>query len=234
MKLSIVIPCRNEEQNIPRFAVELWPVLEKLECDFEVIIVDDGSNDCTAKRAIELGKPEMRMVRHKKQGLGAAIRTGIDAASGDWLITLDADLTFSPDLIPKLLEGQSLHPKADFIIGSPNLGGYSENIPDWRMAISKIANGVYRVLLGKPVTSINQIFRLYKTEQLKNLKLEAVGFDINAEILFKLVFGGKNFIEVPAKLTCRLYGESKLNYAREIRRHLILIMKIIKWKFFGF
>ncbi|HEY4527465.1 MAG TPA: hypothetical protein VJL09_00280, partial [Candidatus Paceibacterota bacterium] len=79
-------------------------------------------------------------------------------------------------------------------------------------------------------TSVNPIFRLYKTRQLKELTLEAGGFEIFAEILFKLVFGGKTFVEVPAELTGRLYGVSKLNYAREIRRHFFLILKILKWK----
>lgn len=235
MKLSVVIPCYNEEQNVPRFAEELWPILKGLGYDFEIIIVDDGSRDETVREIKKINKPEICLVRHDtNRGLGVAIRTGINASSGELLVVLDADLTFHPNLISRLLEERNVHPEADFIIGSPNLGGYGKDIPVWRLIISKVANGVYRVLLGREITSINQIFRLYKTEQLKGLKLEAVGFDINAEILFKLVFKGKNFIEVPAKLTNRLHGKSKLNYAREIRRHLILIFKIIKWKFFGF
>lgn len=234
-KLSVIIPCCNEERNVPRFADELWPVLESLNLDFEVVIVDDGSKDETVREVEKLNQPQIHLVRHDKNcGLGAAMRTGIAAATGDRLIFLDGDLTFHPTLIPCLLQAKCEHPEADFVIGSPNLGGYGKDIPAWRLWISKSANLVYRVLLGRPITSINQIFRLYKTEQLKKLNLTAVGFDINAEILFKLVFGGKKFIEVPAELTARLHGVSKLNYAREIRRHLVLIFKILKWKFWGF
>jgi len=234
-KLSVIIPCCNEEQNIPRFTTELWPILESLKLDFEVIIVDDGSKDNTVVEVKKINKPQLRLARHEvNTGLGAAMRTGITAATGYWLIFLDADLTFHPNIIPNLLETADKHPDADFVIGSPNLGGYGKDIPAWRLWISKLANLIYRVLLGRPVTSINQIFRLYKTEQLKQLSLSAVGFDINAVILFKLVFSGRKFKEVPAELTARLFGVSKLNYGREIRRHLVLVFKILKWKFFGF
>lgn len=235
MKLSVLIPCCNEEKNIPRFATELWPVLVGTGFDFEVILVDDGSKDSTLAEAAKLPQPQVRVVKHDtNKGLGAAIRSGIDASSGDLLIPLDADLTFHPTLIPALLRALSEHPTVDFVIGSPALGGYGEEIPGWRLWISKAANLLYGTLLGKPITSINQILRVYKTSQLKALPLEAVGFDINAEILFKLVFSGKTFVEIPAVLTQRIYGTSKLNYGREIRRHVVLLGKIISWKLFGF
>ncbi|MDO8499681.1 MAG: glycosyltransferase family 2 protein [bacterium] len=235
MKLSIIIPCCNEELNIPRLVPELWPVLENIGGDFEVIMVDDGSKDSTAAEIKKIIKPQAHLVQHEvNRGLGSAMRTGIAAATGDRLIFLDCDLTFSPNLIPRLIAGAASHPEADFIIGSPNLGGYGEGIPAWRLWISKAANFIYYILLGQPITSINQILRLYKTADLKSLPLEAMGFDINAEILFKLVFRGKKFFEVPAELTNRLLGVSKLNYRREIQRHLVLTLKIIKWKLFGF
>lgn len=76
--------------------------------------------------------------------------------------------------------------------------------------------------------------QMYETEDLKNIPLEAVGFDINAESLFKLVFHGRTFVEIPAELTQRKYGESKLNYIKETRRHMLLIFRIMRWKIFGF
>lgn len=234
MKLSIVLPCYNEEQNIPRIVPELFPVLEKCNPDFEVVIVDDGSRDGSVDEIKKINDERVCLVEHDiNQGLGAAIRTGIANATGDYLITMDTDFTFHPNLIPVLLTALNTHPEVDFVIGSPNLGGYDVGIPGWRMAISKSANRFYRFLLGRPATSINQIFRLYKIEQLKSLPLEAIGFDINTEILFRLVFCGKRFVEVPAELTQRLYGVSKLNYYKEIRRHLVLICRVIKWKWFA-
>ena len=231
MKLSVVLPAFNEEENVPRIAPELLPILEKIAPDFEVIVVDDGSTDRTAEFIEKMNHPKIRLIKHGvNKGIAEAIRTGIRAASGEYLIFLDSDLTFHPNLIPRLFEALEKNPAVDFIIGSPALAKYGENIPGWRIFISKAANFVYSFLLGKPVTSVDQIFRLYKTGQLKELKLESGGFEICAEILFKLVFGGRTFVEVPAELTQRKYGVSKLNYAREIRRHFFLILKILKWK----
>lgn len=233
-KLSVIIPCFNEELNVPRYAAEVWPVLQAIGLPFEVVIVDDGSKDGTVREVEKLSKAETKLVRHEvNKGLGQAVRTGIAAATGDLVVTLDGDLTFHPRLIPRLLEAYRQEPSVDFIIGSPNLGGYDKNIPQWRLVISKLANGFYRFLLGKKITAINPIFRLYKTKDVQGLSLTAVGYDINAEILFKLVYRGKTFREVPAELTQRQFGVSKLRYGREIRRHLALIAKILKWRVFG-
>ncbi|MBI4059659.1 glycosyltransferase family 2 protein [Candidatus Giovannonibacteria bacterium] len=234
MKLSVVLPCFNEETNVPRIGPELLPVLDKITPDFEVIVVDDGSTDRTAQLVDKMQNPKVRLIEHGvNKGLAQGVRTGLAAATGEYIIFLDSDFTFHPNLIPKLFEALEKNPGADFVVGSPNLAKYDENIPAWRIFIAKAATLVYSLLLGKPTTSINPIFRLYKTRQLKELALEAGGFEINAEILFKLVFRGRKFVEIPAELTQRQYGVSKMNYPREIRRHFFLILKILKWKFIG-
>ncbi|MDP3784923.1 MAG: glycosyltransferase family 2 protein [bacterium] len=234
MKLSIILPAFNEEENITRIGPELLPVLEKITPDFEVIVVDDGSTDRTAELLKKMRNHKIRLLKHDvNKGLAQGMRTGLAAATGEYIIFLDSDFTFHPSLIPKLFEALAKNPGVDFIVGSPDLAKYDENIPAWRIFIAKAAILVYSMLLGKPTTSVNPIFRLYKTQQLKELKLEAGGFEINAEILFKLVFRGRKFVEIPAELTQRKYGVSKLNYFKEIRRHFFLILKILKWKFIG-
>ncbi len=234
-KLSVILPCLNEERNIRRIPAELLPVLKNIGEDFEIIIVDDGSTDDSEREVLKIKEPRIKIVKHfKNLGLGCAIRTGIDNAKGDLLITLDTDFTFSPKYIPLLLENMKKRPDIDFIIGSPALGSYGKDINYLRVIISKTANKFYSFLAGGKMTSINQIFRLYRTEQLKNLSLESNGFEISAEILFKLVFSGRKFLEVPVALTRRIYGVSHLNYRKEIIRHFFLILKILKWKIFGF
>lgn len=234
-KLSVILPCLNEEKNIRRISTELLPILKELKEDFEIIAVDDGSTDNSEKEIIKIGDPHIKLIKHPKNlGLGHAIRTGINNAKGDLLVTLDTDFTFSPKFIPLLLENLKKKPNIDFIIGSPALGGHEKNIHSLRVIVSKMANKTYSFLLGRKATAITSIFRLYKTEQLKNLSLESKGFEIVAEILFKLVFSGRKFFEVPVPLTQRIYGVSHLNYRREIIRHFFLILKILKWKIFGF
>lgn len=232
MKLSVVIPCFNEEENIRRVVPELLPALDGLQMESEVVLVDDGSTDGTAREIKDIRDPRVRGVTHEKnRGLSAAMKTGIAAASGDLIVFLDSDFTFHPKLVPSLLAALAAHPEVDFVIGSPKLGGYAKDIPAYRVFISKVANWVYATLLGRPVTSVNQIFRLYKAPALKALHLTSKGYEINAEILFKLVFAGHRFVEIPAELTTRQFGVSKLRYGRELRRHAVLLLKILAWKF---
>ncbi len=235
LELSIILPCFNEQENLKRIPAELLPVLKDLKKDFEIIIVDDGSTDNSVKETLKIKNNQIKLIKHHKNlGAGVAFQTGFNEAKGKLLITMDTDLTFSPKFIPLLLETMKKNPSIDFIIGSPRLGGYGKNVKFWRIIISKLSNRFYSFLLGKKVTAVTPFFRLYKTDQIKNLVLESKGFEIMAEILFKLVFSGKNFIEVPTPLTKRIYGVSHLNYPKEIVRHLFLVSKIIKWKFFNF
>lgn len=231
IKLSVVLPCFNEERNIKRIPEELLSVLDNSGIDFEVIIIDDGSTDNSEQEILKINDPRIRLIKHPKNlGLGYAIRTGIDNATGDLLVTLDADFTFSPKFIPLLLETMQKNPGADFVISSSVLKDYGR----FRVIASKLANKIYSFLLWKKNVSVNQIFKLFKTSQLKSLRLESEGFTICAEILFKLVLSGREFVEVPIPLTKRVYGISHLNYPREIVRHFFLALKIIKWRIFGF
>lgn len=230
--LSVILPAYNEEENLDRIPKELLSELNKLRVSYEVVIVDDGSKDNTLKKAKELSNkyPHIRVVPHaKNKGLGAAVRTGIRNSKGHLIVTLDTDFTFHPRLIRVLLNRFNKG-DVDFVSGSSNLAGYSKNIPGYRIFLSNACNLGYSILFAKKVTSVSPIFRLYKAEQVKRLKLNSTGFDINAEILAKLIISGKKFAEVPAKLTIRKYGVSKLNNFREIKNHLKMYCKIIWWR----
>ncbi|HZZ83569.1 MAG TPA: glycosyltransferase family 2 protein [Anaeromyxobacteraceae bacterium] len=227
--LSIIFPAFNEAESLKRYPAEVIPVFDALGCDYEVIIVDDGSQDETAAVASALG-PRVRLVRHERnRGLGAALCTGLAAAKGELVVTLDSDLTFSPHLVKILLERHA-HGDVDVVSGSPKLAGFAPEIPGWRIFVSKSASFVYSVILGQKITAVSPILRLYRRSDLAALPLKATGFDINAEILFLLVQRGKRIAEVPAPLTQRLHGESKLDYSREMRRHVRLIGRMLAWR----
>jgi len=236
-KLSVILPCFNEEENIKRIPEELLPILKNLGMDFEVIIVDDGSKDYSVTEALKIitNEPRIKLIKHpQNMGAGAAFQTGFQNAESDLLITMDADFTFSPKLIPLLLKTLKENPNIDFVSGSPVLGGYGKDVQLWRVVISKTINMIYSFLLGQKTTAVTPFFRLYKTEQIKSVPLDSRGFEICSEILFKMAFSGKKFIEAPTPLTKRIHGISHLNYKKEIINHIRLLLKIIKWKFFGF
>jgi dolichol-phosphate mannosyltransferase len=227
--LSVVIPAWNEARNVRRYPSELFPVLAELGMPVEAVLVDDGSKDDTVAVATAAGAP-LRVVSHaRNQGLGAALRTGFAEARGELIVTLDADLTFAPALIPKLLE-RFQRGDVDVVSGSPKLAGYGADIPQWRIAVSRLATLVYSRVLATDITSVSPILRLYRAADLRQLDLGSVGFDINAEILFGLIRQGKRVAEIPAPLTQRVFGESSLNYRREMVRHLRLVSKMLLWR----
>jgi dolichol-phosphate mannosyltransferase len=227
--LSFVFPAYNEADNLRRFPAEVFPAFDALREPYEIVVVDDGSRDDTAEVARSLGEP-VRLVPHaRNMGLGAAIKTGIAAARGDLIITMDSDLTFAPTLVPALL-ARFRQGDVDVVCGSPKLAGFAPNIPAYRIGMSKVATLLYSVVLGRRVTAVSPIFRLYRREDVQGLDVKTNGFDINAEILFKLIQAGKRIAEIPAPLTQRLHGESKLVYSKEIQRHLRLLGTMAKWR----
>lgn len=227
--ISFLFPAYNEAENLRRFPVEVFPVFDALRVPYEIIVVNDGSVDATADVAASLGG-FVRVVSHdRNRGLGEALRTGIREARGDIVITMDTDLTFAPELVSRLLErfGKG---DVDVVSGSPKLAGYGNDIPSYRVVIGKLSTLVYSLILGRKITAVSPIFRLYRRADIANLDIHATGFDINAEILFRLIQNRMRVAEVPAPLTQRIHGESKLDYPKEMRRHLRLVRRMLAWR----
>jgi dolichol-phosphate mannosyltransferase len=227
--ISFVFPAFNEGENLKRFPTEVVPVFNALGESYEIVVIDDGSTDDTAAIATSLGAP-VRLVKHdRNRGLGAAVRTGIKESQGDLIVTMDTDLTFAPSLVSSLLE-RFKKGDVDVVAGSPKLAGYGKDIPSYRVFVSMCSTLVYSAIFGKKITAVTPIFRLYRRADLIDLPLQATGFDINAEILFYLVRRGKRVAEVPAPLTQRVHGVSKLDYKKEMQRHLRLVWRMVKMR----
>lgn len=234
--LSVIVPCYNEEDNFPRYQKELYPYLndivkKKKIKNYEIIIIDDGSSDGTYKLAKELFKKNTRVVRHpENRGLGAAVRTGIENAEKELTLVIDADLTFHPRYIESVVDA-FIENNVDAVFGSPFMkGGGLEGVPWYRQILSRSVIGVYNLLLFRRITSITPIFKLYRTKDLKQMPLKSNGFDINAEIIFCLIQKNKEIKEIPVVLTTRVAGNSKINFRKEIKNHICMLIKILKWR----
>jgi len=230
-RLSVLVPFKDESDNLARYPRELLPALNDLGLHWELVLVDDGSGDdslAVARGLARLCREAQVVVHDVNRGLGAAIRSGIAAATGDVILTLDADLTFHPSLVAALVERYRVG-DVDLVLGSPMLAGF-EGVPWYRIALSRVANLVYQAALRRRLTAVTPIFRLYRAALLAGLEIESDGFEINAELLAKLLARGARVAEVPATLTSRLHGESKLVTSREIRNHLRLLGRLRRWR----
>lgn len=224
------MPCCNEEGNVRRYAAELLPPLDALGVPYEVLIVDDGSTDGTAAAAgaFAAGRPAVKVLRlAPNRGLGGALRAGFAAARGEWIATLDADLTFRPAALKDLLSAAKTA-DADLVAGSPYLRPGDMAGVSWRRRLpSLMLNALYRGLFGLQLTSYTPVFRLYRAARLSRLELTAEGFEINAEIAARALLAGWTVAEVPAALEARSAGVSKLRRGRELARHARLIGRLL-------
>lgn len=238
--ISIIIPLFNERENVIHYPSDLFPVIDDIGrrtgTVFEFIFVDDGSRDDTVERLAEVAnpRPDVRILRHpRNRGMGEAIRTGLSACRGDQVITMDADLTFRPADVERLIEAYRAT-QADCVSGSPYLGrGLMEEVTLFRLATSRSVNFLYRLLLGGGITCVSPIFRLYRRSVLGELNITSRNFEINAEIISKLLISGKKVVEVPVPLLARRHGSSKINLGKEARNYLVLLFKIFRTKYLG-
>jgi glycosyltransferase involved in cell wall biosynthesis len=239
--ISVIIPLYNEEENVLLYPERLIPVTESVirsfgeDCEF--VLVDDGSRDRTLERlrALEAKARNITVVPHgTNRGMGAAIRTGLAHARGNLVITLDSDLTYQPGDIGKLLAAYR-EEKAACISGSPfrEKDLTKEVSSPFRIFASRGVNFLYRILLGRDITCVSGIFRLYEKGALDGLTLRSDTFEIDAEILAKLILGGQSVREVGVTLHWREFGVSKLNVKREVRNNLKILARIFRTRFLG-
>ncbi len=208
----------------------MFPALERLGVSWEAVVVDDGSVDKTAAAAAALAAARSNIFvvsLRPGRGLGGALRAGFSAARGEWIATLDADLTFRPEALKDMLDAARAC-GAELVAGSPYLrSGDLEAVPWARTLPSLMMNALYRGLFGMRLTAYTPILRLYRAARLRELPLSCEGFEINAEIAARGLLDGWRVAEVPAALGTRSVGASKLGRGKELARHLSLIARLL-------
>jgi glycosyltransferase involved in cell wall biosynthesis len=198
-RTSVIIPAYNEEQGLP---IVLGKLLSLIDETYEVIVVDDGSTDGT--RDVAAAFP-CRVVSHaSNRGKAQAIKTGMKAARGEYLIFTDADDTYPIELIPRV--ASSLN-KADMVVGSRRRG--KEQIPAFNRAGNAIFRGAIRHLYGfKAHDPLTGLYGIRKTH-LDRMCLDSDGFCIEAEIAIKAARMGLRVLDIPIEYRPRV-GEAKL------------------------
>lgn len=215
MTLSVVIPAYNEERFIGTLLERIRAVdLSEFGLDTEVIVVDDCSTDRTADI---VGKdPGARLIRMPKNGgKGRAVRAGIAAATGDYLIIQDADLEYDPrDYVPMLRA--LLARRGDVVYGSRYLGRGKHANQSWGAYLGGRSLSVIAWLFtGRWLTDTVTAYKLFSRADLASLPLETSGFELDHEITSRMAARGRRIVEVPIQYMPRSREEGKKIGARD-------------------
>jgi dolichol-phosphate mannosyltransferase len=186
----------------------LRETLGTLGCRYEILVVDGGSHDGTRAVAERLGA---RVLRQTVPGYGAALQAGFDQASGSHILTLDADLSHSPTLVPLMWRHRH---HAAIVIASRYVAGGRAEMSAFRLALSRVLNSVFRRALSLPVRDLSSGFRLYRASTVRGRPLKSTDFDFNQETLIETYAAGHRIVEVPFWYRPRGSGRSKAKLLR--------------------
>jgi len=206
MKLTVIIPAYNEKNTIQ----EIVRRVKAMKMVDEIIIVDDGSTDGTrALIATMDGRENVTVILHEKnQGKGAAVRSGISAATGDVLMIQDADLEYDPREYPNLMKPIE-EGLADVVYGSRFLGAPHRAILFWNMVANKLLTLMTNILYNNILTDMETGYKVFKREVVADMKIHAKRFDFEPEFTAKILKKNVRVFEVPITFNPRDYSEGK-------------------------
>ena len=212
-KLSVIIPCYNEKKTIQAILKKIIESLNNYKIvDYEIIIVDDSSDDGTKELLNEIkNKEKMIIFFHETNlGKGAAIQTAIQHITGDVTIIQDADLEYDPYDYNKLLL-PFFETNADVVYGSRFLGGgkYTRIHFFWHYLANKILTFFCNSLINLNLTDMETGYKVFKSSILKSITLQEKTFAFEPEITIKLSKKGCKFYEVPITYNGRSYEDGK-------------------------
>jgi glycosyltransferase involved in cell wall biosynthesis len=206
MKVTVIIPVYNEEKTVR----EITARVKATGLVDEILIVDDGSTDNTRSILEELkNEPGVRTILHEKNmGKGAAVRTGIQAATNEIVLIQDADLEYDPRDYPVLLKPLNEN-IADIVYGSRFLGGGRRPILFWNMVANKILTFMTNLLYNNILSDMETGYKVFRRDIIKDIPLYAHGFEFEPEFTAKVLKRKIRIYEVPISFNPREYSDGK-------------------------
>lgn len=225
MDISVVILAYAEEDNLRILLPLIKHIMQTMGYKYEVIVIDGSEVMDGSDKICQLN--QIRYVNQRYPGFGGAYRTAIEEADGKWLVTMDGDGSHNPNYIPAMLN-MFREGNYDVVIGSRYVKGGSSDAGQMSVLMSRILNLVYRICLGIHAKDVSTNFRVYYTEQLKQIDLVAFHYDVLEEILVKLsILKGRRLVigEIPIRLDKRISGQSK----RRLLPFIVSYIKTLLW-----
>jgi dolichol-phosphate mannosyltransferase len=234
MKFSLVIPAKDEECCIVDTLEKLCHVLERERFDYEVVVVADHCTDQTEERTAEVAtlNPRVRPVRNEdRPGFGMAVRTGLNAYSGDAVAVFMADASDSPEDAVRYF--REIEGGAECVFGSRFIQGSRViDYPSHKLFLNRIANWVLRLLFRHGLNDTTNAFKCYRREVVDGCRpLLARHFNLTVELPLKAVLRGYCYKILPISWTNRKTGISKLKIHEMGSRYLFIMMYCLleKW-----
>jgi len=220
--LSVIIPALNESQNLSRLLPKVRQVLNNININYEIIIVDEDADQETHSIVKEY---LCILLTPDSKGYGSALQAGINKARGTYILTMDADLSHSPDFLKTLWDA---HKSADIIIASRYVNGGRAIMPLSRLVLSVILNQIFNRGLDLKVRDMSSGYRLYKASSIKNRNIESHDFNILQELLVYALIEGYSVLEIPFTYQPLTHGSS---HARVVKFGLNYLQTFSKlWK----
>ncbi len=207
MKLTVIIPVFNEQATVKELLYRVCTA-NTLTWEKEVIVVNDGSTDDTAKILEQAGSDYVfKIIRHRDNlGKGAAVRSGLGVATGDVVLIQDADLEYDPSEYVTLLN--ALEPNVDAVFGSRMQKGVQGGY--WHYILgAKFLNGFINFLFWTKLTDVYTCYKLIRTNILRSLALSSNGFELESELVSKLLARKACIQEVSISYAPRTFKDGK-------------------------
>jgi glycosyltransferase involved in cell wall biosynthesis len=222
--LSVVMPVYNERATIEEIVRRVFAVPIRIQ----LIVVDDGSTDGTRDilKALQAKHGFTLIFQEKNQGKGAALRRGFAEASGDLVVIQDADLEYSPEEYPQLIE-LICQGRADVVYGSRFLGRHRVFLFTHYLG-NRLLTGITNVLYNTMLSDMETCYKVMRLEVLRSMTLQSDSFGIEPELTAKIFKRGYRVYEVPITYDGRGYEEGKKITWRD---GLVALWVLLKYRF---
>lgn len=227
---SIVMPARNEAENLPATCRALAEAFHRQGiADYELVVVNDGSTDGTEAvlRQLETEIPQLRSIRNgPPHGYGLAVRRGLAEFRGDAVAVVMADLSDSPEDVVAYY--RAIQQGAECVFGSRFMkGSRVVDYPSHKLLINRLANTFIRILFRLPLNDVTNAFKAYRREVIQGIQpLLSHHFNLTVEMPLKALVRGYRFVTMPISWTNRTHGISKLKIKEMGSRYLFIVLYV--------